>query len=152
MKFSFLSILLALLLVSACGQSDDDQTSATADQTSDNGLTAFQLEHGIGPITEDVTLDLDDVDKIEQGRQIFDSKCAACHQMSERFVGPALGDVTDRRSNEFILNMILNPSDMARKHPEGMKMLADFMTPMPFQNVTEEEAKAILIFLHQQSN
>jgi mono/diheme cytochrome c family protein len=152
MKFSFLSILLALLLVSACGQSDDDQTSATADQTSDNGLTAFQLEHGIGPITEDVTLDLDDVDKIEQGRQIFDSKCAACHQMSERFVGPALGDVTDRRSNEFILNMILNPSDMARKHPEGMKMLADFMTPMPFQNVTEEEAKAILIYLHQQSN
>jgi mono/diheme cytochrome c family protein len=152
MKHYSILFLLVTFIFFGCGKPDDDQASAPAGNTGESGLTAFELEHGIGPVTERVTLDSDDVEKIEKGRQIFDSKCAACHQMNERFVGPALGDVTERRSTEFVLNMILNPSEMARQHPEGLKMLAEYMTPMPFQNVSMEEARAITAYLKQQAN
>lgn len=147
MKLTSILSLIILLALSGCGNSESDQSSPAEQPSQDGELTAFELEHGIGPITEEITISTDDLEKIEKGRQIFDSKCAACHQMTERFVGPALGDVTERRSDAYIMNMILNPSEMARKHPEGLKLLAEYMTPMPFQNVTEEDARAITAYL-----
>ncbi|MFU8860453.1 MAG: c-type cytochrome [Cyclonatronaceae bacterium] len=147
MKITSTLSVIILLLLSGCGSSESDKPSAAGQSSQDSELTAFELEHGIGPITEEITISTDDLEKIEKGRQIFDSKCAACHQMNERFVGPALGDVSERRSDAYIMNMILNPSEMARKHPEGLKLLAEYMTPMPFQNVTEEDARAITAYL-----
>lgn len=147
MKFCITLSFISLLLIAGCGSPDNDKPSSAAEKAPGSEFTAFELEHGIGPITEEITISTDDLEKIEKGRQIFDSKCNACHLMTERFVGPELGDVTERRSDAFIMNMILNPSDMARKHPEGLKMLADYMTPMPFQNVTEEDARAITAYL-----
>jgi mono/diheme cytochrome c family protein len=147
MKLFITLSFISLLLIAGCGSPDNDKPSSSAEQAPGSEFTAFELEHGIGPITEEITISTSDLEKIEKGRQIFDSKCNACHLMTERFVGPALGDVTERRSDAFIMNMILNPSDMARRHPEGLKMLAEYMTPMPFQNVTEEDARAITAYL-----
>jgi len=42
----------------------------------------------------------------EEGKTLFDAKCAACHKMDERYVGPALGGVTERRSPAYLMNMI----------------------------------------------
>jgi hypothetical protein len=43
--------------------------------------------------------------------------------------------------------MILNPDEMVKKHPEVKAMLAEFYVPMTFQNVTEDDARAILEYL-----
>jgi hypothetical protein len=59
-------------------------------------------------------------------------------------VGPAQRDLLDKRSPEYVMNMILNPAEMVRKHPEAKKMLQEFMTPMPNQNLSREEARSIL--------
>ncbi len=42
------------------------------------------------------------------------------------------------------MNMIMNPDEMTRKHPEGRKMMQEYMSPMPYQNVTVEQARAIV--------
>lgn len=138
-----------LFSIQACGGEDPSERKTGADAPQqEEGLSAFELEHGIGPITERINLSEEpDVDLVVKGRDIYEMKCEMCHNMQGRMVGPALGDVTDRRSAEFVMNMILNPGGMAREHPEGKKLLREYMTVMPFQNVKEDEAKAIVEFL-----
>lgn len=141
--------LLLLLILTACGESENhaDTKNTPGRSSSERTFTAFELEHGIGPIKQEVALGVINPSLVETGKAIFDMKCASCHQMDTRFVGPPLRDVTERRSPAFIMNFMLNPSDMARQHPEGKKLLAEYLTPMPFQNVSEDDARALLEYL-----
>ena len=64
--------------------------------------------------------------------------------MSKRFVGPGLAVVTERRTPEWIMNMILNPEVMVAENPLAKKLLAEYLSPMANQSLTEDEARAIL--------
>ena len=134
---------LALTVLAGCGDANDAPRSGPEEE----GLTEFQLEHGIGPITEEITLGDPDPELAREGEEIFQFNCEACHRMEERFVGPPLGDVMDRRSPAFVMNFILNPEQMARQHPVGQELLAEYPLVMPFQNISEDEARAILEYL-----
>jgi cytochrome c5 len=137
-----------LLLMVACTGSDSNE--ATPQRSSANQapqFTEFELEHGIGPVKERIELGPIVQAMVDQGRTIYEMKCEMCHSMDTRMVGPALGDVMDRRSPEFVMNMILNPNEMAQKHPDGREMLQQYMTVMPFQNVQYDEARAIVEYL-----
>ena len=79
----------------------------------------------------------------------FGGTCSACHKLDQRYVGPALTGVTKRRTPEWIMNMILNPQEMTQKDPIAKDLLATHFTQMSFQNVTQEEARAILEFFRQ---
>ncbi len=150
----YLLYSLALFGMVACSTGDDpaSDASSASSTTPGNGLSAFEQEHGIGPITQQ--FDYGDIDPamVERGKAIFDSKCMSCHKFGDRYVGPDLAQVTETRSGAYIMNMILNPAEMVQKHPEARAKLAEYMTPMPFQNVTEEEARDILEYLRSQNN
>jgi hypothetical protein len=45
------------------------------------------------------------------------------------------------------MNMILNPEGMLAEHPEARAMLAQFAVPMANQNLTEDQARAVLEYL-----
>ena len=138
--------LPAAFYLAACGGGKTD-TSSPAETSS--GLTAFQLEHGIGPITSVMTVS--DIDHVlaDSGAASFNMKCAACHKLDERYVGPALAGVTERRSPAYIMNMILNPDEMIKTHPDARALLAEYMTVMPNQNIQEKEARALLEYLRR---
>ncbi len=106
--------------------------------TSDNGK-------GIGPIT---SVELGDIDEalVEKGKEIYKKNCTACHKIGKRVVGPALKGVTERRSPEWIMNMILNPKEMVEKDPTAKALLAEYLAPMADQSLNEEEARAVLEF------
>lgn len=141
-----LALALALSL-SACGGDapDDSADSAAASATGDQ-LTEVQLEQGIGPV-RDLDLGELDPDLVEAGEAAFVTKCSACHRLEDRYVGPRLGTVLDRRRPEFVMNMILNANEMVQKHPVVRQMLAEFYTPMPVQVTDPDEARAILEYL-----
>jgi len=103
-------------------------------------------DKGVGPITE-IKLGPIDHSLVKRGKEIFDSKCASCHKLEERYVGPPLKDVTKKRKPEWIMNMILNPAEMVQKDPIAKQLLAEYLTPMPFQDVSQEDARAILEYL-----
>lgn len=155
------ALAFAVLTAAACGRSETNaaaaaattsSSSATAPAAGPGGLTAFQLEHGIGPVTAPVAL-ADDVDetKARAGGAVFEQKCASCHKMAERYVGPALGGITSRRSPAFIMNMALNPLEMVQKHPESKKLLSEYYVPMPYQNLTPDDARNVLEYLRTQA-
>lgn len=137
-------ITIGLFLASCGGQSSGDSNKNSSSSSNESGLTAFQQENGIGPVTEEINLEEIDKALAKKGEGIFETKCSACHKLDERYVGPAQRDLLDTRSPEYVMNMILNPAEMIKKHPEAKKMLQKFMTPMPNQNVSREEARAIL--------
>lgn len=145
-----LALMAGVLLVGCSGGSEkgDNQSSVKASATKESGgLSAFEQENGIGPVTEKVSLDDIDMEKVEMGEKLFKMKCSACHKIGERYVGPDLGEVLERRTPTYVMNMVLNPGEMVKKHPEAKKLLAEFMTPMPDQGLNQEEAQAIVKYL-----
>lgn len=148
-RISILTIIagLALLLFAqSCGGGESNQQSQNVEQqsASDSGLSDFELEHGIGPVTEVVELGELDPELAAEGKAVYEAKCTACHKPHERYIGPASGGILDRRSATYTMNMIMNPDEMTKKHPEGKKMMQEYMSPMPYQNVTVEQARAIV--------
>lgn len=148
------SVLLALAtLLAACSSKPDGGGSpAPPPAAGASGLSAFEEEHGIGPVKQAVVLGELDQALVAKGKAEFEAKCTACHKMGERYVGPALADVLERRSPTFVMNMILNPMEMVERHPVGKQLLAEYMTFMANQGVTVEEARAIVEYLRTQAH
>jgi len=150
MKHTLLLIMLALSLTTwGCSSKQNDlakdQTEQAAGQSSDDsGLTPFQMKNGIGPVTTEVKVGAIDHDLAEKGKTLFEGKCSACHKIGKRYVGPDLQHVVSRRTPAYIMNMMMNPGEMIQKHPVAHQLLAQFMTPMTNQNVSEDQARAIV--------
>jgi mono/diheme cytochrome c family protein len=80
-----------------------------------------------------------------QGGEIFKKMCTACHRTDKKFIGPAPAGVLERRTPEWVMNMILNPEGMVKEDPLAKELLMEFNgSPMANQNLTEEEARAVL--------
>lgn len=110
-------------------------------------LTPFQMENGIGPVTEVVTLGPVNQAQADEGKALFESKCSACHKIGERYVGPPLGGIIEKVGPTFAMNMILNPQEMYTRHPDVKKLLGEYMTQMPNQGLTQEQARAVVEYL-----
>lgn len=135
-----------IALLAACGkESAPPAPPAAAAPASD--LTPWQLEHGIGPITQPVVLAAVDRHLAKEGQGFFELHCGSCHKANERYVGPALGGVVGRRTPEYVMNMMLDPGDMVRKHPEAKKLFSTFMLEMPNLNLTQEQSRQVLEYL-----
>lgn len=143
-----MSLLIAGTGLAACGGGNGGSGPSSADESAGETTSgsAEITAADVGPVTE-VSLGEIDEQLAQQGEQIFQNKCTACHKMDERYVGPALGGVTEQRSPVYIMNMILNPGEMIKRHPTAKKLLAEYMTPMTNQNIDEEQARAILEYL-----
>lgn len=138
-------ILLILTMACGGGESKKDEAASKQEKMAKIfGISVFELENGVGPIKEKLSLGSVDPVKVSVGKKIFESKCSQCHKFDEKYTGPALRNVTKRRTPEYIVNNILNPEEMANKHPEAKKLVALHATKMTFQNVTQDDALKIL--------
>ena len=144
MRTRILPLFLPFLLA-ACGDTPAGGASQAAPAASD--LTPWQVEHGIGPVTETITLKPIDQHEATEGKGAFDQRCGSCHKPNERYVGPALGGVVERRGPEYVMNMVLNPAEMIRRHPEAKKLYATYLVEMPNQGLTPEQARHVVEYL-----
>lgn len=141
-------LILGSLCLAACGGGETPPAAAAKPGgATPASLTEFEMEHGIGPVTEPLTLGAVNHEMAEAGEKLFEIKCAACHKLKEKYVGPALGDVTARRSPAFIMNMILNPQGMIERHPAVKELLAQHLTFMPNQGLSRDEARQVVEYL-----
>ena len=100
---------------------------------------------GVGPITS-VTLGAEiDQAMATHGAEVYKKMCTACHKPDKKFIGPAPKDILKRRTPEWIMNIILDPEGMVKNDPLAKQLLIEFNgSPMANQNLTEEEARAVL--------
>lgn len=143
---NFLMVFFVVSFSVACNKSESPEaTQSSTEQTATEGQSGSGNK-GIGPITSvEIGAEVN-AEMVAKGQELFNAKCAACHKIGERYVGPDLKDVSKRRTPEWVMNMILNPEQMTKEDPTAQELLGEFMTQMTFQNVTQEEARAILEF------
>lgn len=154
LNFLLLAIGLGFFSISCSSDSGNEGNNSTSSSSSNNTATARAEvpKHGVGPVEEVDLGEGIDQEMAARGEEIFEAKCSACHKMDERYVGPALSGVTERRDPAWIMNMIMNPEEMTKKDPVAKALLAEYMTQMVYQDVSREETRAILEFFRQNDN
>ncbi len=128
------------------GEKPATETQKVEPVATEKGTEMVDLTNkGIGPI-KNVELGASvDQAMAAKGMEVYKTKCMACHKPDRKFIGPAPTGVLERRSPEWIMNMILNPEEMVQKDPIAKALLTEFNnSPMANQNLTEEEARQVL--------
>ncbi len=79
------------------------------------------------------------------GKTLFESTCMVCHTTDTRLIGPAVNGILERRSPEWIMNMILNPDGMLKEDVIAKALFKEYNNAlMTNQGLTEEQARSIL--------
>ncbi len=145
MKLKVFVLAGIVAFATSCGSDGkkDDKSKSQEDAKVEVAEVDPMQDKGIGPV-KSITLAEIDQAMADQGHELFKAKCSACHKEDKRFVGPAIAGVTERRTPEWIMNMILNPEGMVAENPIAKKLLAEYLSPMANQSLTEQEARLIL--------
>ncbi|HEY9169692.1 MAG TPA: cytochrome c [Lutibacter sp.] len=153
MKLRVLVFAIAAVIITSCGgENKKEEKAATPVEEQKGPVEIDPMEDkGVGPITS-ITLGEIDQKMADEGKEIFMAKCSACHKISKRVVGPALAGVTEKRTPEWIMNMILNPEVMVVENAAAKKLLEEYLAPMANQNLTEEEARLILEYFRTKTS
>jgi len=151
-------LLFSLLLVSCGGKEEKKKEGfsvkrkATTEKAAETPATSETkaseridlTNKGIGPVTSLTLNDVDDA-MAAKGKEVYDQMCLACHRIGKKFIGPAPNNILERRTPEWVMNMILNPDQMVKEDPLAKDLLIEFNgSPMANQGLTEEQARAVL--------
>ena len=156
MKKIVLCLALGAFLAS-CGEKKEGKKEGfevnrtkTVDKKADKAETVpVDLDNkGIGPIKNlEFPADIDS-EMAARGKAKFDAICVACHMVDQRMIGPAMEGVFERRSPEWVMNIILNPNEMLQKDPIAKALLKEYNNAIMLdQNLTEEEARELAEYL-----
>jgi mono/diheme cytochrome c family protein len=143
---------LSLLFFVSCGSKEQQNTEQTeiSSPLEAPPEEPVDVTRGIGKFTNvELTHPLDKA-MIAKGTEVYDLKCSSCHRLTEeKLVGPGWKGVTDRRTPEWIMNFSTNTDEMLNKDPEAQAMLEICMVRMPNQNLSDEDARAIVEFMRK---
>lgn len=81
------------------------------------------------------------------GKKLYKANCAACHKLDRKLVGPALGDVTERRSEEWLLAWIKDNAALRASGDKDAKAIFDEyngMAMQAFPNLSDQDIFDIL--------
>ncbi len=112
------------------------------------GVPVDLTNKGIGPIKSVSFADEVDTEMAARGEAKFNAICVACHMVDQRMIGPAMEGVYERRSPEWVMNMILNPDKMLREDPIAKALLKEYNNAIMLnQNLSEAEARDLAEYL-----
>ncbi|MFD0863808.1 c-type cytochrome [Sungkyunkwania multivorans] len=158
--FKIIPLLLAVVFIS-CGEKEEKKEkfsyerskSTTSEKKETNPTTTKVLaservdltNKGVGKIQTLTLPAMVDEKMAATGAELFKVKCTACHKSHKKFIGPPPVGILDRRTPEWVMNMILDPEKMVKEDPLAKELLVEHNgSPMANQSLTEEEARAIL--------
>ena len=144
--------LFSLLFMVSCGGNSSDNSSSAEEVENVKGANNDpNYDIGIGPI-KSITLDEIDEALAANGKELFKINCSACHKLKKRYVGPAILGVTEKRTPEWIMNMIMNPETMLAENDVAKALYAEYLAPMANQSISEKDARAILEYFRLRDN
>ncbi|MDP4854800.1 MAG: cytochrome c, partial [Schleiferiaceae bacterium] len=85
----------------------------------------------------------------DAGKKLFKANCASCHKLDKKLIGPALGDVTQRRTEEWLLKWIRNNAEFrASGDADANALFAEYKGSImqAFPALTDDDIKSILAY------
>ncbi|WP_350289724.1 cytochrome c [uncultured Croceitalea sp.] len=155
MKKVILFIALGAFIASCGGKKEEKKDgfevsrTKSADKKEESAGVPVDLDNkGVGPIKSvDFASDVD-TEMAARGEAKFNAICVACHMIEGRMIGPAMKGVYERRSPEWVMNMILNPDGMLKEDPIAKALLKEYNNAIMLnQNLTEDEARDVAEYL-----
>ncbi|MCF6213039.1 MAG: c-type cytochrome [Flavobacteriaceae bacterium] len=67
----------------------------------------------------------------DKGKQLYNANCAACHKLDKKLIGPALANVADRRSKEWLHSWIKDNNALRASGDADAKALFEEFNGMP---------------------
>ena len=152
-KAIYIHLLLTCLIIGAVSCNSNQEkpkgdTPVTVTKTDTVVVSQGLNSKGIGRFTDVKLTHPLDKDMIAKGQTIFQSKCFACHKLTdEKLVGPGWKGVTDRRTPEWVLNFATNTQVMLDKDLVAQSEMVTCVVRMPNQDLTDEQARDIFEFM-----
>lgn len=87
--------------------------------------------------------------KVAIGKGIFQTNCAACHKLDKKLIGPALGNVSDRRSVEWLRAWIRDNNALRASGDQDAIDIFNEYNGMPmtaYPNLTDDDIDAIIAY------
>lgn len=143
-------ILSGALLTFSCGGGSKESAEGEAAPPPNSMVEKAEEvdpmdDKGIGPVSSVEFGSKIDMDLAKKGEELYGQMCTACHRQDQDFIGPTPKGIMERRSPEWIMNMILNPEEMVQKNKIAKDLLIKYNgAPMANQDLTEEQARAVL--------
>jgi len=156
MKKIVLSLALGAFIVSCGGKKEEKKSGFEVNRTKKTENTVAASEgvpidldnKGVGPIKEMTFPEEIDSEMAARGEAQFNAICTACHMPEQRMIGPAMAGVYERRSPEWVMNMILNPDGMLKEDPIAKALLKEYNNAIMLnQNLSEDEARDLAEYL-----
>lgn len=148
-KSSVMMLLLIASIATSCGGGDKSEPATNAEPVQIFTPKAKASPFGIGPIKAELVFAEINNELASEGEAVFTQNCTACHKMDKRHVGPALSGILERRNPAWVMNMMLNPEVMVKEDPIAKQLFAEYLSPMANQNLTEEQAYAVVEYFRQ---
>ena len=156
MKRLIVLVALGAFMASCGGKKEEKKDGFEVSRTkkedkkevANEGVPIDLNNKGVGPITEMSFPDAIDTEMAARGEAQFNAICVACHMVDQRMIGPALKGVYERRSPEWVMNMMLNPDGMLKEDPIAKALLKEYNNAIMLnQNLSEEEARDLAEYL-----
>lgn len=90
----------------------------------------------------------------DEGKTIFISRCAACHNVNKQLTGPALAGLSERRSIDWIINFVRSSQAMVVKGDTAAVSLFNKYnkTAMPdHTDLSETDIKSIVEYIKKET-
>jgi mono/diheme cytochrome c family protein len=152
-----LAILALGAFVVGCGDKKEEKKEGfemnrvkkeTKAVESSEGVPVDLSNKGVGPVTSVTFAAEIDTELAAKGEAKYSTICVACHMANQRMIGPALAGVYERRSPEWVMNMIINPDKMLKEDPIAKALLKEYNNAIMInQNLSEEDARAVAEYL-----
>lgn len=145
-------ILSGLIITSlaACGGGGEKKQLSDPKYTAESQPEQEANPKGIGEVKNVELTDPLVESMVKSGEAIYEMKCSACHKLTaQRVVGPGWAGITNKRTPEWIMNMITNVDVMLAEDPTAQKLLEECLTRMPNQGVSIGDARDILEFMRK---
>ena len=89
---------------------------------------------------------------IEEGEQLYNSNCTACHQIDNKLIGPALRGVNEKYSEEWLIKWIKNSAELiASGDADAIAIYEEYnKSPMnAFPYFSDDDVRNILAYIDQ---
>lgn len=91
---------------------------------------------------------------VEEGKTIFTTRCAGCHNVNKQVVGPALAGVDQRRSMEWIINFVHSSQTVIEKgDKDAVALFTQFNNiPMPdHKDLSDDNIKSVVAYIQSET-